>query len=1008
MAAAVCGGVHCMARALSTLLRPSKLRTAANLGRVVLSYAQCMSTFGRFERVHWPPLFGSFLRFLERFTIELFELIPADCALDEPISFFGRLVVTLGLPVATALLVSLLAAAVLPRATRNDKERSTLGRLVESPQVWTLLTWLLLLQYPLLCRASLGTFDCVSLRDETFLRSDVREKCSGTSWRGYAALSAGGVAVYCIGLPLTVFLAARRNHDSDDPQAQQKVASLVGPYRASMWWWEAVDLLRKFILTAVILQIEPSTRLQILFGAFISLCSFGLHVMSTPFSSKLVQTAQTASLLQLVITYMAAQAFFDSATIGRGDGSASTELEDIALVLLNLLCFCTILFAALRSAVVVVQEATGLVLLHPDGRRVQLQSPREAGGWHIFLSHQWTFGQDAMATLKSMLQLLMPNSQVFLDVDSLESTDLLEDYVKRSDMVLIFLAKKYVASPNCRREMLAAARHAKPTVVLRETDFDKGGVTLATAEDELTLSGADPAEAATVSELLRATEVVDFHREKPFKYAAIRRIAEKLVELQLTHAATAWGQQPPQPLRLRIRDQLSVPTSTVATRVLYLSRYYKMIPSADPPDGVSMFMLVTEALRPYGVRVQTKRRHGAPALLMLCPGVFDSVALVDEIKLILNPPPPASAASRARAGRASLTRQQSRARLSMAVAQPRRAANKATAWLTRRTAPELPPICVYSTRQPFSYYMSACPTELKEAKIFTQLFDKLPETMLMRDVAAQMIVSKLPQPQQGGLAPIDPVDDHDDEAENGDHGIEANSGNNEAGRGGAPQLPHANWMNPSVSALPKPGPLSKGAASSSSSEAAGAGLDMLSTFPAATGVVTPMDEPVQDEISRNRSYEEKIRSSTYGMEAEDEGTLFSRKEESVRSQQSCSELGGDGRENVFRFAVGDRVVHGSHGPGEVVELIEDGRTCVRFDTGEAHRYKPSSIDKLLPAGEVDERSLVVANQHAMRGLRRKQSLLEGWAAGTEGESACSKDRPTREVKRRGVLGEWDA
>ena len=42
-----------------------------------------------------------------------------------------------------------------------------------------------------------------------------------------------------------------------------------------------------------------------------------------------------------------------------------------------------------------------------------------------------------------------------------------------------------------------------------------------------------------------------------------------------------------------------------------------------------------------------------------------------------------------------------------AAAQPRRAANRATAWLTRRTAPELQPICVYSTRQPFSYYLSA-------------------------------------------------------------------------------------------------------------------------------------------------------------------------------------------------------------------------------------------------------------------------------------------------------------
>ena len=46
------------------------------------------------------------------------------------------------------------------------------------------------------------------------------------------------------------------------------------------------------------------------------------------------------------------------------------------------------------------------------------------------------------------------------------------------------------------------------------------------------------------------------------------------------------------------------------------------------------------------------------------------------------------------------------------------------------------------------------------------------------------------------------------------------------------------------------------------------------------------------------------------------------------------------------FAVGTRVVHESRGAGTVTDLMADGRTRVAFDSGEEHRYRPSSMHKL--------------------------------------------------------------
>ena len=63
-------------------------------------------------------------------------------------------------------------------------------------------------------------------------------------------------------------------------------------------------------------------------------------------------------------------------------------------------------------------------------------------------------------------------------------------------------------------------------------------------------------------------------------------------------------------------------------------------------------------------------------------------------------------------------------------------------------------------------------------------------------------------------------------------------------------------------------------------------------------------------------------------------------------EEPTSDDGGGGHRDDFHFALGARVHHESRGAGTVKELMDDGRTRVRFDSGEEHRYRPSSVHKL--------------------------------------------------------------
>jgi len=424
---------------LRALIGPSTLNTAATLLKIAIGHAQCMTSFGRFERVSWPPMFRKFLELFDNFTLEVFEFLPVDCALDEPLTFHHKLIVTLFVPLITAVLVTGLASVAVPSAPASDMRRSTVvGKVLwqgvaASPQFWTLLIWLLLLEYPLLCRAPLATFDCISVNSESLLRSDVRVSCDTASWRGWAGLSGVAILVYCLGLPAVFLIAAYRCHMSEDVCAQQKIALLVASYRDGVWFWEGLELVRKFVLTSVILQVFPGSKLQIWFGAAVCMMSLVHHVALQPYAKRTSQRTQSAALTQLALTYLAALLFFEWTP--EEDVSASEQLLDGGLIAGNLICFLLILVAASAGVFGMAVKSQELVATLSDGRPIILQPPSANGGYHIFLSHCWTHGQDAMSTVKSMLRLLLPGIECFLDVDNLKSIAELEEYVNQTDLV---------------------------------------------------------------------------------------------------------------------------------------------------------------------------------------------------------------------------------------------------------------------------------------------------------------------------------------------------------------------------------------------------------------------------------------------------------------------------------------------------------------------------------------------------------------------------------------------
>jgi len=143
--------------------------------------------------------------------------------------------------------------------------------------------------------------------------------------------------------------------------------------------------------------------------------------------------------------------------------------------------------------------------------------------YHLFLSHIWSSGQDQAAVIKRRTQLLLPGTNVFLDVDDLEEIGYLEKYVAASQCVLLFLSKGYFFSPNCLKEVDAALEGDKPLALVHESDIKKGGAPVEALRADC------ESKKGRIAVFEKGGEVIPWHRVSDFQLLTLKMIATRVL-----------------------------------------------------------------------------------------------------------------------------------------------------------------------------------------------------------------------------------------------------------------------------------------------------------------------------------------------------------------------------------------------------------------------------------------------------------------------------------------------
>jgi hypothetical protein len=147
-------------------LLAKRLVESSTIFRIFFGYVQCATIVLRFTNVQWPDGFTSFLKVLEYCTIDIFAMLPIACVTNQRLSFATELLIACALPVVSVLLLLLLTLVIAPIAGHPHSCRGfshVLNALIHRVELWDLVLFFFLFEYPLVSRKSVSTFDCFDL-----------------------------------------------------------------------------------------------------------------------------------------------------------------------------------------------------------------------------------------------------------------------------------------------------------------------------------------------------------------------------------------------------------------------------------------------------------------------------------------------------------------------------------------------------------------------------------------------------------------------------------------------------------------------------------------------------------------------------------------------------------------------------------------------------------------------------------------------------------------------------
>ena len=270
----------------------------ARLKIVIGFYQVAASTFESFSYINWPGPLLTLMKYGKLVQLNLLQIVPLHCIKDTiRTNAYTHLMVSVGITGVIVLSGCLYIAVMKLYIQRQSASKEILDKKIyESAQTCHRLVFLsLFITYPTTCKHILQVLPsachviCSSQSSQCFayLKADYSVQCYTDKHNTFGAIFSRIAITYVVGFPVLLLLILRGlSRMSQESSSVQKSAIVSGVkflyenYSPSCWFWEIVELVRKVLITSILLLMTAESRTSLGLTAIISglyTIMFALH-----------------------------------------------------------------------------------------------------------------------------------------------------------------------------------------------------------------------------------------------------------------------------------------------------------------------------------------------------------------------------------------------------------------------------------------------------------------------------------------------------------------------------------------------------------------------------------------------------------------------------------------------------------------------------------------------------------------------------------------------------------
>jgi len=294
--------------------------------------------------------------------------------------YISRLAVYMVMPATLSLLILLVGVVYLRRSFSWVSLLELTG-----PSLMQLFFFV----YPIVTRLAFGAFSCYEFEEGQWLKEDVSIRCFSDRHRSAQLLASLAIVIYPIGLLLLnsslLFFARHAILHGHHTPLSRAIAFLYRDYEVHMFWWEAVEMVRRFVLVGLMVLMQ-GTMVQLAVGIFLSAAFLLLQLLARPYKNwadDLIASVASFSLL-LVLVCLNHFKYTALTNLERMQEKMSNEQKAVYIIDIDL--FVVIVIAGLTATLAfsmaifaweVSVEAWGVKLLDSDSLRICTQKMAE-------------------------------------------------------------------------------------------------------------------------------------------------------------------------------------------------------------------------------------------------------------------------------------------------------------------------------------------------------------------------------------------------------------------------------------------------------------------------------------------------------------------------------------------------------------------------------------------------------------------------------------------------------